>query len=156
MKAIITQFDLQTRLFKNVTTEVNDSDAQTQMNGNTNHMAWLTGHTVSARYTLANVLGITDQEPYPHLFAQGKGIDSDTTYPSMDDLRKDWDTISEKIRAVLEGLDEAALNQKAPFPVPTGDTIGQFVPFMMHHEAYTIGQMGIVRRFHGLDAMKYN
>ena len=35
MKSLITLFNLQTRLLKNVTAEVNDTDAQTQMNANT-------------------------------------------------------------------------------------------------------------------------
>lgn len=156
IKHLINQFNLQTRLFDNVTAGVTDADSQKQMNQNTNHLAWLTGHTVSTRYMLAGVLGLQEQEPFPAFYENGKGMDKDATYPGMSDLTKDWHPISEKIAAALEATTEEALAAKMPNPVPTGDTLGDFIAFLMHHEAYTIGQMGISRRYHGLQAMKYN
>lgn len=156
MKPLISQFHLQTRLFKNVTDSIIDAEAQTRLNGNTNHIAWLTGHIVSTRFVMANVLGVPVKEPFPELFENGKGMDPEVEYPSMNDLLKDWEGISGKILPVLEGLTDEALEQKGPFPVPTGDTVGDFVTFLMHHEAYTIGQIGIARRFFGREAMKYS
>lgn len=155
IKHLVSQFNLQTRLFNNVTVGVNDDHSHVQMNNNTNHIAWLTGHTVSTRYMLANVLGLRVQEPFPTYFENGRGIDKNVKYPSMGELTKDWTTISEKIEPVLKNLSEEALDNTAPFSVPTGNTLGDFISFLMHHEAYTIGQLGISRRYVGLDAMKY-
>lgn len=152
----VSQHNLQTRLFNNVVSGVNDADAATPLNVTTNHIAWLTGHIVSTRFMLATVLGIEAQEPYPALFANGKGMDADATYPSMADLTKDWNGISEQIAAAIGGLNADALAQEMPRPVPTGNTLGDFIVFLMHHEAYTIGQIGISRRFHGLEAMNYS
>lgn len=156
IKYLIIQFNLQTRLFNNVTVGVTDSDAQTQMNGNTNHAAWLTGHIVSTRFMLANVLGLNVKEPFPAFFENGKGLDKTAKYPSMSALTKDWNALSEKMVAALSSLNEEALNNKMPRPVPTGDTLGDFIAFLIHHEAYTIGQLGISRRFFGLEGMKYS
>ncbi len=156
IKHLISQFNLQTRLFNNVTVGVTDSDAQTQMNENTNHAAWLTGHIVSTRFMLANVLGLNVKEPFPALFENGKGLDKAAKYPSMAELTKDWKDLSEKMVVALSSLNEAALENKMPRPVPTGDTIGDFIAFLIHHEAYTIGQLGISRRFFGLEGMKYS
>ena len=65
IKHLVNQFDLQTRLFNNVTTGINDADAQKQLNENTNHVAWLAGHTASTRHMLAGALGIQVSEPFP-------------------------------------------------------------------------------------------
>lgn len=156
IKHLINQFNLQTRLFNNVTTGIKDSDSTKQMNENTNHTAWLTGHTVSTRFMLAGALGLKEAEPYPELFQNGKGLDKNAKYPSMADLTSGWNSISEKVAAALNALSEEVLATKMPRPVPTGDTLGDFISFLMHHEAYTIGQLGIYRRFHGEEAMKYN
>jgi hypothetical protein len=156
IKHLINQFNLHTRLFSNVTAGVNDSDAQKQMNENTNHIAWLTGHTVSTRFMLSQVLGMQFTEPFPAFFENGKGLDKKTQYPSMKDLTKEWTSISEKVSNAMSSLSEEELNKKIPRPVPTGDTLGDFIAFIIHHEAYTVGQMGIARRFFGLEAMKYN
>ncbi len=156
IKHLINQFNLQTRLFKNVTQEVTEANANKAMNENTNHMAWLVGHTVSTRFMLAGALGLKVQEPFASFFENGKGIDRTAKYPSMKELIADWNSISEKITAVLAGLSEEAINTKMPRPVPTGEALGDFISFIMHHEAYTIGQLGIYRRFYGMEAMKYN
>ena len=156
MKHLINQCNLQTRLFNNVTVDVADANSHKQMSINTNHIAWLTGHAVSTRFMLAGALGLKVQEPFPALYENGKGMDKTAKYPSMKELTKDWSSISEKLAKALGSLTEAVVATKMPRPVPTGDTLGDFVSFIMHHEAYTLGQLGIYRRFHGMEAMKYN
>lgn len=155
IKHLIDQFNLQTRLFQNVTAGVTDAISTTQMSPNTNHIAWLTGHTVSTRYMLGNALGLGLSEPFPALFENGKGMDKAAQYPSMSALIADWAGVSEKVGAALAALPEEALATVLPQGLPTGNTLANFVSFIMHHEAYTIGQIGISRRFHGLEAMKY-
>lgn len=155
MKHLISQFNLQTKLFNNVTAGISDAESIKLMSENANHVAWLTGHLVSTRYMLAGVLGLKETEPFPELFAQGKGMDKNAKYPGMANLTKDWASVSEKVAKALSSVTEENLNAKAPFPLPTGDTMGDFFSFLMHHEAYTIGQVGIYRRFLGKEAMSY-
>lgn len=83
IKYLINQFDLQTGLFGKVTAGISDADSLKPMNQNTAHIAWLTGHSVSLRYWLANESGIKAGEPFPDLFRGGKGIDKAAEYPSM-------------------------------------------------------------------------
>jgi hypothetical protein len=150
------QFSLQEKLFTNVLSGIKNEDSHKRINQNTNHLAWLTGHIVSTRYMMLNVLGINSTEPFPDLFAQGKGVQADVTYPSLSELTKDWKTISEKLNERLNSISEEELEANAPFPTPLGSTIKDFISFCSHHEAYTIGQLGLYRRFHGYEAMKYN
>lgn len=155
IKYLINQFDLQSKLFRNVTAEISDDRSIEPINRNTTHIAWLTGHTVSTRYDLAKVLGIRVQEPFPDLFRNGKGVDKAAYYPSMKELTRDWESISGTLKSALETISEEALDAKRPQPVPDDVTIGDYISFILHHEAYTLGQLGLFRRFHGLEPMKY-
>ena len=150
------QFDLQSRLFTNVTVGITDDHAHTRPNANTNNIAWLTGHTVSTRYMLSNILGVQAAEPFPDLYANGKGMSAEARYPSMTALLKDWADISGKMMDRLRSMTEAELIADAPMAMATGKRVIDFAAFIAHHEAYTIGQLGILRRFFGYEAMKYN
>jgi len=156
LKLLISQFKLQTRLFKNVTIGITDPGSLKQFYENANHVAWLTGHIVSSRYLLAGLIGLKEAEPFAELFLNGKGMDKNSIYPPMAELTKNWDSLSEKIAAALDSITDETLSSKLPRPVPSGDTVGDFIAFILHHEAYTIGQIGIYRKFQGLGAMSYN
>jgi len=155
ISTLIEMLNLQTRLFSNAISGISEEHAHQRLNENTNHIAWLAGHIVSSRFAMANLAGLTVQEPYPDLFGNGKGIESQS-YPSMSEMTKDWNDISEKLVQGLAELPESTLSEKAPFDLPFGDPSlhGAFA-FFVHHEAYTIGQIGIARRYFGYEAMKY-
>jgi uncharacterized damage-inducible protein DinB len=149
-------FELHTRLFLNVVDGIKESDAQQTLNKSTNHIAWLTGHVVSSRHAIANIIGGNNKESYPELFGQGKGIES-ITYPSLEDLVADWDSTSEVLISLLDDLSDNQLQEEAPIKVPLGDgSLRSLIAFFVHHEAYHIGQLGIARKYFGYDSMKYN
>jgi hypothetical protein len=155
MHYIIEQYKLQTKLFMNATTGYSDADAE-KMTSQANHVKWLTGHLASSRFFQANLLGLNDQEPFPELFGRGKGQQPDTKYPSMKELTKDWNSLSEKMIKRMEAMSEEEWKAAAAFPFPMNDgTLASVFAFMAHHEAYTIGQIAYIRRIHGLDSMKY-
>jgi hypothetical protein len=120
MQQIISQFELQTRLFKNATKGFDETSAG-RKNGEANHAKWLTGHTVSSRYALANVLGLNQAEPFPELFSNRKGNDDSAQYPSMNELVKSWDSISDKLIARLKEMKDADFNAREAFPTPLSD-----------------------------------
>ena len=74
----------------------------------------------------------------------------------MDELTKGWDDIGKKLTTHLSEMTDEELNKPSPFPIPTGNnTLQGLAAFISHHEAYTIGQLSIFRRFLGLSAMSY-
>ncbi len=152
---LISQFKLQEKLFNNVTFDIKDEDARKKINNNTNNLTWLIGHTVSTRYMLLNVLGEKASEPFPDLYGGGKGWQASATYPNVKDLLKDWSGVSQKLYNKLSSMSQDQFEAKAPQPTPMGGNVRNFVSFCAHHEAYTIGQMGLYRRVHGYPAMKY-
>lgn len=152
---LISQFELHTKLYNNAVEGLEEVRTN-RLNDYTNHAAWLAGHIVSSRYFIGSLLGVTDQEPHPEIFGQGKGIDTSFDYPSIEVDAKDFNDYSPKVLEAFKSFPEEKLNEKAPIPAPTGDTIGALVTFLLHHEAYHIGQLGILRKYFGKEAMKYS
>ena len=52
-------------------------------------------------------------------------------------------------------LPDAVLDAPSPADAPISDTFGGFPAFLLHHEAYHLGRMGILRKYLGKDAMRY-
>ncbi|HXS37006.1 MAG TPA: DinB family protein [Flavipsychrobacter sp.] len=152
----INTFDLHNRLFKNTLDGVNINHSSKRLNKETNHMNWIAGHLVSSRHSFANMLGINEPEKYATLFADRKGLDENQVYPHPDDIQKEWDKISILIRPRLAGITNDVLNTPLPQPIPVNDqTVKGMITFLLDHEAYHIGQLGILRKHLGYPAMSY-
>lgn len=151
-KPLVAQYEQQTHFFTKALEGIKEDDGQKTIADETNHLAWLTGHIVACRYMLGQMIGLAETEPYPALFANLKGIDREATYPSLQDLQKDWPAISEKLTQKLGKLSDEALLGKAPM----GDgTLMDIVVFFAHHEAYHIGQLGFLRKCLGYKRMNH-
>jgi len=61
---IIHQYKLNAHLFNNVLVDITDKEAHQHISGNTNSFIWIAGHTLWIQYSLANLLGITSENPY--------------------------------------------------------------------------------------------
>ena len=156
MSTVKKQFDLHTRLFNNVLEGISDPDTNSRANGHVNHIKWLAGHLTSTRFGFKDMAGFEEGDPYGELFSHGKAIDPEADYPSIESIRENWNAISGKISDALGSLPAEALEADAP-RVPIGEgKMGDFLDFLMHHEAYHIGQIGILRKFLGQEAMKYS
>lgn len=155
LSLVISQFEIHNKLFGNVL-EDTESNSSSQINEFTNHIAWIAGHIVSSRFAITNLLGLNTMEPYPGLFEHGKGIDQNAEYPPISNQLNAWDEITPQLIEKLKSTSDEELDAKGPFNVPTGNKIGQIINFFAHHEAYHIGQLGILRKYFGKEAMKYN
>lgn len=153
---LATQFELHTRLFNNVLEGIDDSSANGRASDEVNHIKWLAGHLTNARHMMKDFGGIEEDDPHGELFGHGKSISEAVEYPSLDEIRDRWNSISHRIGAGLSNLPDDVLNGPAPgrFPV-ADDTMAGMLAFLMHHEAYHIGQIGILRKYIGKEAMEY-
>ncbi len=145
---------MQTRLFNNVLLDL-EADHTTRPTEATNHIGWLAGHLVSTRVMLVNLLGGAATDPFPDIFGNGKGIDDSLTYPSLERSIADWQAIAPQLIEALKKVNGEALSARSPIPTPMGEQLGEVVAFFAHHEAYHIGQIGILRKYFGHEAMKY-
>jgi hypothetical protein len=155
LDSLVIMYDMQTPFFTSAIDGITDKDAHNRMNTKANHIAWLAGSLVAQRYELANQL---TNGNYKHsgeeLFKDNQGIKDDATYPSLEQYKKDWETITPIVHDALLKADAETLNKKIEIP---GMDISLFdlITFIIYREANHIGQIALWRRLHGYDPMKY-
>ncbi|MEJ5996367.1 DinB family protein [Pedobacter sp. Du54] len=152
--ALIDLFDMHTPFFDNVLEGISEEDSTNRLHTKANHIAWLAGSLVQERYELANLLGLDLKSTSNELFKEHKGIQENTTYPSLDSFKKDWKAISPILKAQLLRATDQELDKVLEFPgmsFPLYDMIS----FQMYREANCIGQIALWRRLLGYEAMKY-
>lgn len=156
MPLLIDMYDWHTKLFKNVTVDISDKDAQNRMGTKANHVAWLTGSLVESRYQLAKFAGKELIQTSYELFKDHKGIQDNIVYPTLSEFKKDWETISPVLRNALLSLSNEKLNGPDPYKMPGANlTFFDSIVGCTDRESYCIGQIALYRRLLGYDAMKY-
>ena len=156
MKTIKDQFDLHTKLFINVLENITNNHTDTQLNEHVNHLKWLAGHVTNVRLSFLKLTGLPEDNSLDEYFAHGAKIDSNLKYPTIETIVSKWKDVSEKVSGGLMHIPAEVLASPSPINVPFGDkTMKGFLGFLMHHEAYHIGQMGILRKYLGNEAMSY-
>jgi len=159
LQIIIPQFRMHTQMFDNVLNGIKEQDALTRINGKTNHFTWMVGNLVNARYWLGNLLGIEKEDPNARFFKDAKALDTTADYPSLDALKKEWHIISPLVFEKLHTVTDEELSQSY--------SMGMNIDFIeenklnmtgmaMDRESYLFGQLGLMRRALGYDAMKYD
>lgn len=151
-------YDMQTKFFMNSLEGISDKDAHSRLDTKANHISWLAGSLVQQRYELAQLLEKSDKsykQEADDFFKDNQGIKDGINYPSLDQFKKDWETISPILRELLLNADDAQLD--SPFEMP-GETMSVFdlMSFISYREANCIGQIALWRRILGYDPMKYN
>jgi hypothetical protein len=164
-KQLLAQYDLHNLLFNNVIAEISDEEANKCVADPMNCVKWLAGHLLWANANLANIGGApivvlwrdhfyTKEGGSPAAFNAPK-----SELPTLEEIKNKWNEDAKVIRKGLENLPEEALNSTVKFnhPIlPFDNTLAGLWAFINHHQAYTIGQIGILRRGLGKEAMKYN
>ncbi len=150
------QYDFHARLFDNALDGITDEEANRRISDNTNSLAWIAGHTLDIQYNLAALTGVATENPYAAQFAFGSTFDPAADYPSLEKMKRDWNTLSPKISAALAKLTVEQMIADAPFPLPYPEqNIRGLLEFQLHHLAYELGQMGLYRKFLGKPAFSY-
>lgn len=163
-KQLLAQFELHNVLFNNVIDQVTDEEANKSIIEPMNNFKWLAGHILSSQSHLARIGEAKVEIPWSEHFASGPGADKSAAgpkgnVPSLADIKAKWNEIHLQIKNGLENLPDEALAQKIDMkhPItPFDDTLGGLWAFLNHHQAYTIGQMGILRRGFKKEALKFN
>lgn len=157
---LLIQFDLHHRLFNNVLDGFTDEDTYQRLNGdqNINYVKYLAGHLLNSQYGLAAIAGLNPEVKWNDLFAvMGQSTAKDDyPYPHIDEIKDEWKGMHERIRDGLIKLSSEDLERKPPAPFDeVSATVGQLWAFINHHQAYHIGQIGILRRGFGKEPMSY-
>jgi len=151
------QFDLHTRLFNNVTEGITDADAHARNSEDINHIKWVAGHLLNTRMTsIAKVAGLQPDDAYSAQFGRGVSLDPGADYPPIGEITAKWKETAAAISEGINNIPEEVLAAKSPAQAPIADdSIRGLLSFLLSHEAYHIGQLGILRKLAGKEAMSY-
>lgn len=158
---LLIQYDLHQSLFNNVLDGFSDEQTNHRLHGfpQINHVKYLAGHLLNSQYGLAVIASLKPEIKWNELFAvMGKSAARDNfPYPKIDEIIAEWNGLYQPIREGLEKLTLEQINRKPPEPFDkVSDSIGQLWAFISHHQAYHIGQIGILRRAFGKGQMRYD
>jgi len=164
-KVLLDQYDLHNILYNNVIADISDEESNKSIADPMNSVKWLAGHLLWAQANLANIGGTQIEVKWrDHFHTKQGGSPADfnapkSELPTLQQIKDKWNEDGPVIRKGLENLPDAALDTviNAPHPIfPFDNTLAGLWAFINHHQAYTIGQIGILRRGLGKDAMKYS
>ena len=127
--------------------DLSHEDSLIQPPGGGNCLNWVAGHVVANR---TFILGLVGEQPIwseAEMEAYKRGsapIKDGSRARKFEQIVADFSRSQERLRAGLGRLTEEDLARKK------GDeTIGDSLRFLQFHEAYHIGQMGLLRRMAG-------
>lgn len=147
---------LHTRLFLNVLDAMGDEAAGARIAAGTNSAAFIAAHLVDSRAWAARLLGVDLPAPFGGAVAYGRSMDDLERVPTVGEIREEWLAVSPVLEARLAALTPEDLAGRAAQRFPIDDaTLAGTLAFLLHHEAYHLGQLGLLRRAAGLPAMRY-
>ena len=156
---IIPAFRGHSQNFLMVLEGISEEDAKKRIGGKTNHIIWMAGNFLDMRYALGNVLGLNEDNPQGELFFQGKALNEDFVYPTLEELRENFHHISPLVYQKLLVLSDEDLD--ADFPMGMNidffpENVLNFVGMCIGREDYLCGQIGLMRKILGYEGMKYD
>lgn len=150
-------FKINSRLYLNCLNAMDNDKASWRPTDRTNSAAFIALHLVDTRHWIAGMLGLTLVHPFKELCAKAKSIADLTQTPSLDELRDAWKSVTGELRERFKTVTQAELDAPAKWNPPGVDdqsTLGM-MSFLMQHDSYHIGQLALLRKQVGLDAMSY-
>jgi hypothetical protein len=150
-------FGLNERLFNNSMAGITDEQANERISDHNNPVIWIAAHTVYARYLMLLFLGKPAENPYNHLFENFKAYDAGLSYPSVAEIKREWEKVTALLKDALEGVTEEFLAGDSPIKSPIGDfTNAGTLAFLAQHESYDVGQLAFLKKYYTTEAMSYN
>lgn len=131
---------------------VDQSTSEKRPNDRTNSLAFLACHALDARFYLLRLAGQERTNPWQALFDAATDITTMKDFPPLYELVAEWEELHEATLAHLAGMTAVELNAESTAGFPTDDSsILGGIAFLAFHEAYHVGQMGLVRKYFGFE-----
>jgi len=147
------QLALHRRLYDNVLEAVSAEQLAERFTRTTNHILWIAGHIAHTRTMIARLLG---SGLAPSLSIFDEAIRDDVDYPGLSQCQEHFKAASLDIMRRLPLVTTEELSAPSPMTLPVNDqTTGGVLTFLTDHEAYHLGQLGILRKVAGHPAMSY-
>lgn len=156
---VIPAFRAHSQTFVMVLDGISEEDAKKRIDGKTNHIIWMVGNFVNMRYSLGWVLGLKEEDPFSELFFQGKALDENFNYPTLEQLKDSFHKISPLVYQKLLQVTDEDLDKAFPMGIDVDffkEDVLNFIGMCIGREDYLAGQLGLMRKILGYEGMKYN
>lgn len=115
-------------------------------NGTVNHAAFIALHLLDVRCFILRALGEDAHHDFEERTRSARTLEGIAEYPNRDVILEAWGDVSERFRPALETVTAEWLDEPAPHRFPIGDeTRLGMLAFLVQHEAYHLGQLGMIR-----------
>lgn len=151
---LVALYDMHTDFYVKVLDGVSDDAANTRLDTQANHMAWLAGSMLQERFELAGWFGTKVKQKHHEWFSDHKGIKDGLKYPPLADFTADWKRVSPVLRDILVDLPTEKVDSLFEME-GMKMTHFELLSFDTYREANIIGQLVLWRRLLGYPAMKY-
>ncbi len=120
-----------------------------------NNALWILGHIVHTRRALMKLLGLDttamNDVALDRFARYTERLTEQESPVELATLVRFFDESQAVIESTIQGMDDQGFNQPLPEPGPLGaKTVGELASALQFHEAYHIGQIGLLRRIAGL------
>ena len=150
---------LNSRLYRNCLTGLTDERARERPAGRgpTNSAAFVAAHLVDSRYYLLGLVGGKQSSPLKGATGGFNDINQVTSFPPLSEIQSAWTAAGEALDRQLAAVSTAQLDAPLDpgFPLDNKTLLG-VLTFMVQHESYHLGQLGLLRKHTGLPAMAYD
>jgi uncharacterized damage-inducible protein DinB len=143
-------FKTNTGLVKKTMDEVDPESWFLKPGADSNHLMWVLGHLVWSRSNVLKILNQPVDIPSAPLFARGARLASPDEYPSVAEIKRAWDEVSEKLSSILGSAPVDHLAEPALSTPPSFDgKVSGNIAFLAFHETYHVGQVSYLRKWLG-------
>jgi uncharacterized damage-inducible protein DinB len=142
---------LNTELLLNCLVTLDDRAARSRAAPSGNTVAVIVAHLIDSRHRLAAMLGAPTGNPI------SPGASDGGPMVTLVQLIAAWEAVSAHLAVCIERLDTPALASRVDraYPGSDGTLLGNLA-FLVQHESYHLGQLGLLRRQLGYPAMGYS
>ncbi len=153
LQAFSVTLALNRKLFANALDGISADQLKNRPTNKENHLLWIAGHLAHTRSMIAQTLGATIESP---LEIFNEALNADTDYPGLDEIMDFYKKATHEIIIRIPEASAEMLASDPPFPLPISDqSIYGMLTFLAQHEAYHVGQMGLLRKQLGFEATSY-
>jgi hypothetical protein len=155
LKPIAAVYKVNSTLFINSFKDVEERIALKRPNKKTNSMMFVALHLIDARNFILTQLGVEIKSPFAKYLDWSKSIEEVKIYPKLPRVLAEWKKLDPVFMKKLNSLSQKQLEVKLNMDFPGGKKVINMITFLSEHEAYHVGQLGILRKFNGLPATQY-
>lgn len=144
--------EMNTFWFVNSLDGVSEDQAWRRVADGANSLGFVAMHATEARYYFARLCGLDLPSPLLPFTKGVRTIDQMREHPSVAEIRGAWVALAHELHDYVAMVD---IEREVEHTFPSGDkTVGGLLLFGVHHDAYHIGQMSMLRKTLGLPATK--